>query len=192
MAMFDKHKSSKQTPPKVEENVVSRQAPGVGQATTSGAAKVAMIGQGVHISGDVTSQGNLKVDGRIEGRMIQSSSDIEIGESGTVVANISAKMVKVSGEVSGDLVGSEKVMISGTGRVQGNIVAPRVQLEDGALFRGSIEMNPAKPAATEKPAAARPAAASSKPNSAPVAASQAKASSTDSGRKEPSLTLKSG
>jgi cytoskeletal protein CcmA (bactofilin family) len=98
-----------------------------------------------------------------------------------VVGNISAKAVKIAGEVTGDIVGSEKVLISKTGRVQGNIVAPRVQLEDGALFRGSIDMNPVAPAETKAEARSeiRPAAPKS-----PVLDASA--------RKEPGLTLKSG
>ena len=77
-----------------------------------------------------------------------------------MVANLDAKTVKVDGQVTGDISGSEKVVISKSGRVQGNIVAPRVTLEDGAKFKGSIDMDPgsdssatsAKPAASAKSA----------------------------------------
>jgi cytoskeletal protein CcmA (bactofilin family) len=70
--------------------------------------------------------------------------------------------VKVDGEVRGDILGSEKVIISRTGRVQGNIKAPRMTLEDGAKFKGSIDMDPgevAKPAPKPeaRPVAAQPA-----------------------------------
>jgi cytoskeletal protein CcmA (bactofilin family) len=81
------------------------------------------------------------------------------------------------------------VFISNTGRVQGNIIAPRVQLEDGALFRGSIDMNPAEPAKAEKPAAAKPASA--KP-AAQEKVTQSAAPAAEASRKEPSLNLKSG
>ncbi len=145
-----------------------------------------MIGQGIGISGDVTADSNLKVEGLIEGRGVQSSHDVEISEMGKVTANIMAKVVKIAGEVTGDIAGSEKVLISRTGRVQGNIVSPRVQLEDGAIFRGSIDMNPAKPAAS-KPAAEK------KVVKAPAAEpAQAKAAAAGAARKDPGLTLKSG
>ena len=119
-------------------------------------------------------------EGLIEGRSIQSSHDIEIGESGRVTASVEAKVVRVAGEVTGDIAGSEKVQITKSGRVHGNVTAPRVQLEDGALFRGSIDMNPV-PVAEAKPAAvgARPEAGKS-----PAAEADTK--------KEPGLTLKSG
>ena len=91
--------------------------------------------------------------------------------------------------VTGDVTGSDKVVVSSSGRVEGNIVAPRVQLEDGALFRGSIDMNPSEPAAAEKPAAAK-AVASEKTES--KAAPAAKSAAAGGGRQEPGLTLKSG
>ena len=69
-------------------------------------------------------------------------------------------VVRIAGEVTGDVVGSEKVLISKSGRVHGNVAAPRVQLEDGALFRGSIDMNPTQASAEPKPvAAAKPSPA---------------------------------
>jgi cytoskeletal protein CcmA (bactofilin family) len=148
-----------------------------------------MIGKGISITGDVMADTNLRIEGRVEGRSIQCTQDVEVAEAGQVKASVMAKVVKVAGTVSGDIGGSEKVLISNTGRVQGNIIAPRVQLEDGALFRGSIDMNPAESAKAEKPAAAKQAAAkpaASEPSAKPAV------SAADASRKEPSLNLKSG
>ena len=58
-------------------------------------------------------------------------------------------MVKIDGEVTGDITGNEKVVISKSGNVRGNIVAPRVTLEDGAIFKGSIDMDPGEAAANK-------------------------------------------
>jgi cytoskeletal protein CcmA (bactofilin family) len=58
------------------------------------------------------------------------------------MANLTANVVRIDGEVNGDIVGVEKVVITKTGKVQGNIVGPRVTLEDGAKFKGSIDMDP--------------------------------------------------
>lgn len=191
MAMFEKHKGSKESSPVASEPRASQPPPSVSTATTANADKVAMIGKGISISGDVTADSNLRVEGVIEGRGVQSSHDIEIAESGRVVAGITAKVVKIAGEVTGDISGSEKVMISKSGRVQGNVVAPRVQLEDGALFRGSIDMDPG-PAAEARPAASKPAAVDS--GVKPAAATVAKGSDTAIGgpRKDSGLSLKSG
>ena len=141
-----------------------------------------MIGQGISISGDVVADSNLKVEGRIEGRTVQSAQDIEIGESGRVRASIVAREVKIAGEVIGDVGGAEKVFISRTGKVQGNIVAPRVELEDGALFRGSIDMNPANPAETKKSEPVKAKAETKAPAAVPAGKDV----------QEPGLNLKSG
>ena len=164
MAMFDKHKGNRQTPQKSEEPVVTKTAPAMASSTAPAVGMVAMIGDGVRVTGDVNAKTNLKVDGQIEGRSVASSEDIEVAETGIIKAAVSARVVRIAGVVAGDIKGGEKVVISKTGRVQGNIVAPRVQLDDGALFRGSIDMNPAEPAQASKPTqpakpeAAKPAA----------------------------------
>jgi cytoskeletal protein CcmA (bactofilin family) len=188
--MFDKQKGSKQSEPEAPEPRVASPAPVASPVSAGSAEKATMIGRGISISGDVKADSNLRVEGLIEGHNVQSSQDVEIAECGRVVANVSAKVVRIAGEVTGDISGSEKVMIARSGKVQGNIVAPRVQLEDGALFRGSIDMNPAS-AAESRPAAARPLPvdAGSKP---PPAGPQGTEAATASARKEPGLTLKSG
>ena len=170
MAMFDKHKSSKPEDETDAPRPVVQQA-AVAPATTSD--RTAIIGRGVSISGDVTADSNLRVEGRVEGRSIESDHDVEVSESGKVVASVSGRNVRIAGEVTGDIDGSEKVLISKSGRVQGNIVAPRVQLEDGALFRGSIDMNPPSEPAGRKPA----------PAATPIDAGT---------RKEPGLNLQKG
>jgi cytoskeletal protein CcmA (bactofilin family) len=199
--MFDKHKGSKESAPPAPEPRAAQPTPAVSTAPPVGVEKTAMIGKGISISGDVRADSNLRVEGVVEGRGVQSAHDVEVAETGRVTANISAKVVRIAGEVSGDIAGSEKVVIARSGRVQGNIVAPRVQLEDGALFRGSIDMNPA-PAAEARPAAAKPttldagakssAVASTTASAAAPAAGQPAAAAGGEARKEPGLTLKSG
>ena len=186
MAMFDKHKSSKH-PSRTEDAPKASTPPPVSSPPqTSTSSRGAMVGEGITIKGDVTANSNLKVEGGIEGRSVTSAQDIEVAESGIIKAAISARVVRVAGVVAGDISGKDKVVISKSGRVQGNIVAPRVQLDDGALFRGSIEMNPADPARQAKPEAAKPVA--EKKQATPAAASKP---ARDDGKKEPGLTLKS-
>ena len=190
--MFDKHKGSKDSGPTASEPRVSQPPPpSVSPAPAGNVDKVAMIGRGISISGDVTADSNLRVEGVIEGRSVQSSHDVEIAESGRVVAGITAKVVKIAGEVTGDIAGSEKVTIAKSGRVQGNVVAPRVQLEDGALFRGSIDMDPA-PAAEAKPAPSKPAAVDSGVKPASAASSSGSDTAIGGPRKDSGLSLKSG
>lgn len=101
-----------------------------------------MIGKTISIKGDITGEESLVIEGKVDGTVHLKSNDLTIGQSGRVNANLTANVVRIDGEVKGDIVGTEKVVITKTGRVQGNIVGPRVTLEDGAKFKGSIDMDP--------------------------------------------------
>ena len=122
-----------------------------------------MIGPTIVIKGAVSGDEDLLVQGKIEGTIDLNDHVVSVGQSGKVMADINAKVVNIDGEVAGDITGIEKVVISKSGNVRGNIVAPRVTLEDGAIFKGSIDMDPGGTAvskvslASEKPAA-KPAA----------------------------------
>ena len=111
-----------------------------------------MIGPSIIIKGEVSGEEDLLIQGRVEGSVHMSNNEVAVGESGQVSADIHAKVAKVDGEVNGDITANEKVVISKSGNVRGNIVAPRVTLEDGAIFKGSIDMDPAGSAAYSKPA----------------------------------------
>ena len=125
--------------------------------------RTAVIGPGIHITGDVKGDEDLLVEGRVDGNIKLDSNKLEIGQSGNVQADITARVIRVSGRVKGDINGSEKVVIANTGNIHGNITAPRMTLEDGAIFKGSIDMDPgdsrpvkqAKPASAKKPEPAK-------------------------------------
>ena len=106
----------------------------------------AMIGQSIKIKGTITGSENLVVEGSVEGSIDLPDNDLTVGETGQVTADLGAKNVRVDGQVTGDISGTEKVVISKSGRVRGNIIAPRVTLEDGAKFKGSIDMDPGEAA----------------------------------------------
>lgn len=100
------------------------------------------IGSTIHIKGDVTGDEDLIIHGHVEGQINLKDHNVIIGKNGKVDANINAKQIVVEGELNGDLNGEEKVIIRDTGNVLGNVISPRVTLEDGAMFKGSIEMEP--------------------------------------------------
>lgn len=102
-----------------------------------------MIGKTIFIKGEVTGDENLVIEGKVEGKINLHSHDVTIGESGRIKADVVAKSIKIDGEVQGDMIGQEKITISKSGNVRGNLIAPRVTLEDGAKFKGSIDMDPA-------------------------------------------------
>lgn len=107
-----------------------------------------MIGPSIVIKGTVSGDEDLLVQGRVEGSIELKDNEVSVGQSGRVTADVSAKTVKIDGEVTGDINGGENVVISKSGRVRGNIVAPRVTLEDGAIFKGSIDMDPGENASS--------------------------------------------
>ena len=112
-----------------------------------------MIGPSITIKGEVTGEEDLLIQGKVEGTINLNGNQVSVGESGQVNADILAKFIKIDGKVIGDITGVEKVVISKTGNVRGNIVAPRVLLEDGAIFKGSIDMDPAGAAFSKAPPA---------------------------------------
>lgn len=119
----------------------------------TGRESAAAIGASIRIRGDVTGDENLVIQGHVEGTIKVQGHNVTISKTGKVKANIEANQIIVEGELQGDMFGDEKVIIRETGKVHGNIVAPRVSLEDGALFKGSIEMEPRqKGMASPKPA----------------------------------------
>ncbi len=133
--MFEKHKTTKPESSHQDSFRASANAP-----ASSG--RAAVIGPGIHITGDISGDEDLIVEGKIDGKIRLDAHQVDIGQSGLVNADITAKVIKISGEVRGDVTGTEKVVISSSGNVHGNIVAPRMTLEDGAIFKGSIDMDP--------------------------------------------------
>ena len=107
----------------------------------NGAQKAATIGPSISIHGDVTGEENLIVRGTIEGTINLKENNLVVGENGRITANITARVIRVEGEVKGELRGSEQVIIRPSGVVNGDIKAPRVVLEDGCKFRGSVDMD---------------------------------------------------
>jgi cytoskeletal protein CcmA (bactofilin family) len=101
------------------------------------------IGASIRIVGDVTGDEDLTILGKIEGKIVLPKHSVTIGQSGRVKADIQAKFVSVAGEVHGNLVAGEQIVIRKTATMLGNLTAPRVGLEDGCRFRGSVEMEAA-------------------------------------------------
>jgi cytoskeletal protein CcmA (bactofilin family) len=102
--------------------------------------EVAGIGPSITIIGDVSGDEDLTILGRVEGKIELPQHTVTIGQGGRVKADIRAKLVSVAGEVQGNLIAGEQIVIRRTATMLGNLTAPRVGLEDGCRFRGSVEM----------------------------------------------------
>ena len=141
LAMFDKYKEKKPGPARVNEPGLTQQPEKISPALQA-AAKAAVIGPGITINGDISGTENLIIEGKVKGHIHLASHEVAVGQAGEVNADLRAKVIRVAGKVNGDLTAKEKVIINSTGNVCGNIVTPRMLLEDGAIFKGSIDMDP--------------------------------------------------
>lgn len=149
--MFDKTKKETETPsaPKTAAPSSPKSAPAgnSGQTTT--------IGSSIKLNGELNGDEDLLIQGQVEGNIYLKEHNLTIGEQGVIKANAFARTVTVRGQLTGDINGVEKVTITTTGKVRGNIVSPKVILEEGATFKGSIDMDAkaAKPASQPAPSA---------------------------------------
>ncbi|SEO68443.1 bactofilin family protein [Aquisalimonas asiatica] len=105
--------------------------------------EAAVVGPSIHIDGTLKGEEDLMIEGHVTGNVQLQDHSLTIGPNGRVEADLFANVVNVEGVVEGDLYGSERVVIRSSARVKGNITAPRVSLDDGAWFKGAIEMDPA-------------------------------------------------
>jgi len=112
--------------------------------TTPSSSQLASIGPSIHFKGELTGEEGLVIDGKVEGTIDLKGNQLIIGNNGEIKADVFAQTIIVNGSLTGELHGKEKVHISKSGIVNGNIFSPRVSLEDGAKFKGSIDMSETK------------------------------------------------
>lgn len=101
----------------------------------------AVIGPKIMFKGELTGEEDLLILGRVEGSIDLKGNHLTIGSQGVIKANVAAKTITVEGNVEGDIIATEHIAVKSASRVKGNLKAERVTLEDGAKFRGSIDMD---------------------------------------------------
>jgi cytoskeletal protein CcmA (bactofilin family) len=140
MPMFKKDESAHTS----STNVPSSQPPQGRKTAPPRSSSSAVIGPSITIKGDVSGDEDLIILGKLHGTINLAKHNVTIGPSGKVKADVHGRNLIVEGEVEGDLKADEQIVLRHTARVEGSISAPRVALEDGAVFRGGIEMDSAK------------------------------------------------
>lgn len=110
------------------------------------------LATGNRFNGRLQGTGDVVIDGEFEGT-IQVEADVLVGTDGRVTGDIEGRSIRVAGTVAGNLKGLERVEILGSGKLQGDVAAPRVILAEGAFFRGNVEMTGKKDPKSDKPAA---------------------------------------
>ena len=148
------------------------ESPATGSMNSSGS-RTASIGKSVVIKGQLFAREDLFIDGEIEGSIEMLENRITVGPNGKIVAGIKAREIVVLGTIHGNLEATEKIEIRKDAKLVGDIRTVRIVIEDGAFFKGSIDITKpeAKPApARQQQQTAAPAPAANPPAATPAAA----------------------
>jgi cytoskeletal protein CcmA (bactofilin family) len=149
--MWRKEDASPQTSPEMS------QPSGVKAGTSStppvSGKAAACISQGIKIKGEVAGTEDLFVDGVVDGKITLANSSLTVGPNGTVKAEITAREIVLRGLAEGRFTAEERIQIWHTARVQGDLKAERISIEDGAELRGKVEAGKAAKSSAAEPEA---------------------------------------
>ena len=125
-----------------------------GKSTRSeGEKRMATVGQSIVFKGELTGDEDLEIEGQVDGQVELSNHQITVGANGRVKAQVNAKSIIVIGQVIGDLTATERIEIQATGVVEGNLRTPRLNVQEGAVLNGSIDMSAPSTTDVKKPSA---------------------------------------
>ena len=120
---------------------------------TPKSAEVAHIGRSVFIKGELSGSEDLYVDGQVEGKIELKDNSLTVGPNGQLRANVNAKNVSVNGKLEGNVRASERIELTKSAVLIGDIFAQRIAIEDGAYFKGKVDIQREAPHSTPQPAA---------------------------------------
>ena len=112
------------------------------------AGEQATIGKSLIVKGEVSGSESLYIDGKVEGAINLAGNRVTVGRNGQVAANINAREIVVLGKVRGNCQASDRIDIRSEGSLTGDVIAARISIEDGAFFKGGIDIR--KPGAEAK------------------------------------------
>jgi cytoskeletal protein CcmA (bactofilin family) len=130
--------------------------------------EIATIGKSVVVKGELSGSEDLVVDGEVEGSIALRGQSLTIGPNGRVRANIEARNVVLHGRVDGDIHASDRVELRKSACLSGDITTARISIEDGAFFKGTIDIQKPEPAPKIEPRQIQAPAASPAPAAAPA------------------------
>jgi len=108
-------------------------------------AELATIGKSVIVKGELSGSEDLCIDGQVEGSIVLGGQTLTVGANARVLANIEARSVIIQGSVNGNVQVTDRVELRATASLSGDIVAARIAIEDGAFFKGTIEIQKPEP-----------------------------------------------
>lgn len=110
-----------------------------GSDAGSATVRRAVIGAAIKLQGEVSGSEDLVIEGAVEGVINLRENIVTVGKTAKVKADIFGKIIHVEGDVTGNLVAGEQIVIHKSGCVKGDIRSPRISLEDGARLKGAID-----------------------------------------------------
>jgi cytoskeletal protein CcmA (bactofilin family) len=110
------------------------------RAPAAASGEQATIGKGLFIKGEISGSESLYIDGKIEGSINLPGNRVTIGRNGQVAASITAREIVVLGKVRGNVTATDRVDIRAEGSLSGDVAAARISIEDGAFFKGGIDI----------------------------------------------------
>jgi cytoskeletal protein CcmA (bactofilin family) len=125
----------------------------------------ATIGRSLVIKGEISGAESLFVDGRIEGTVNIPEHRVTVGRNGVVTADVNAREVVIMGKVQGNIICSDRLDIRSEGAVTGDVVVQRISVEDGAILKGSVQVQAAEQKQKQPPQQAKPVEVSKPSNS---------------------------
>jgi cytoskeletal protein CcmA (bactofilin family) len=108
--------------------------------TSSAPIEQASIGRSLTIKGEISGGESLYIDGRIEGTINIPDHRVTVGRNGSIKADVNAREVVIMGKVHGNVICSDRLDIRSEGSVTGDVVVQRISVEDGAILKGSVQV----------------------------------------------------
>lgn len=130
-------------------------------STPAASGEQATIGKSLIVKGELSGSESLYIDGKVEGAINLPGNRVTVGRNGQVAANIMAREIVVLGKVRGNCQASDRVDIRSEGSLTGDVIAARISIEDGAFFKGGIDIR--KPGAGDQKSGVPPAKETSEP-----------------------------
>jgi cytoskeletal protein CcmA (bactofilin family) len=140
--------------PNPEPQAATHATPAVETANRAGApaGDQAVISKGLLVKGEISGTESLYIDGKVEGSINLPGNRVTVGRNGQVNASVTAREVVVMGKVRGNVSATDRVDIRAEGALSGDVSAARISIEDGAFFKGGIDIRKTDGKADGKPA----------------------------------------
>lgn len=126
-------KEARSNPPENEPKMKER------NSTMNAETAISIVGPGMKIVGDCITDGTVRIEGRVEGS-VQAGKAVVVGKDGTVEGNVETQDAVVSGIVNGTINAESRLELQATCRIEGEVYARRMQLEEGAILNGRVHM----------------------------------------------------